>query len=243
MSEPEMDLADIWKEAFLGWHAKQAEEEKYAQMLELPQCRHQRYEHYSEGTVVCVKCGLELTSFVPQRLDYIPENYRKIPVYRRVHHFNERTSQWLCLDAPPPAELMAKCKAEIKLPATKGKIRAVLRKHKQQKYIEKWIHIFCYIGDTPTPSVCSFKLQRLRELFPLVESAFLSHKPPSRKSIISYNFIFMRLLQLLELPEHYKWFPQLKSRQKLMHIDGIWRDMCRTIGSEHTPLPASKSLR
>jgi hypothetical protein len=245
MEDPELDLAEIWRDAFMGWHQKQEEEEKLNRVYALPhqECKHERYEHYSEGTIVCVKCGEELSSFVPQRLEYIPEGHRRIPVYRRIHHFNERMSQWLCMDSAPPMAIMQFCKDEIKAPVTKTKIRAALRKAKGQKYIEKWIHIYCFITQHPAPSVCSFKLQRIRELFPYVETAFLSHKPPTRKSIISYNYIFVRLLQMLEMQDQFKWFPLLKSRVKLQCINGIWRNMCTTIGIEYTDLPTFKSLR
>ena len=63
------------------------------------------------------------------------------------------------------------------------------------------------------------------------------------KCIINYNFLFVRMLQCLNMSEHYKWFPMLKSKAKVRALDEIWKGMCKSMGVEYVPLPSFKSLR
>jgi hypothetical protein len=91
------------------------------------------------------------------------------------------------------------------------------------------------------------QIAAMKEMFLLWEQAFMSNKPTTRKCIINYNFIFVdlfvRMLQCLNMTEHYKWFPMLKSKAKVRVLDGIWKDMCKSMGVEYLPLPSFRSLR
>ena len=83
----------------------------------------------------------------------------------------------------------------------------------------------------------------MKEMFLLWEQAFNANRPATRKCIINYNFLFVRMLQCLNMSEHYKWFPMLKSKAKVRALDEIWKGMCLSMGVEYLPLPSFKSLR
>jgi hypothetical protein len=164
-------------------------------------------------------------------------------IYKRKHHFSERISQWLCQDRSVPQFVIDLVKGSTKSNLTKTAIRHVLRKNGLQTYIENWIQIYCRATGEIIEAPDSQILEKMKDLFIHIEVAFLVHRPANRKSMMSYNFIFLRLLQHFNLKEHYKWFPPLKSRLKIKTTDDIWKSICKFTDMSYQPLPAVRSLR
>ena len=131
----------------------------------------------------------------------------------------------------------------VKGTVTKTAIRAVLREIHARKYIENWIEIYCKITNTPYPAPDTYKLECMKELFSQYEVAFMKLKPEYRKAMLNYNYVFVRLLQTVNMPEHFKWFPPLKSRVKLRVLDAVYDSMCGYLGTTRIPLPVGKTLR
>ena len=71
----------------------------------------------------------------------------------------------------------------------------------------------------------------------------MKNRPPGRKCILHYNYIFHRLFEVHGLPQYFKWFPPLKSKAKLQVLDKMWHDMTCTLGMTMTPLAQNDSLR
>jgi hypothetical protein len=235
----EVDYAEIWKQAFEAKWDVEMEEKEHP-----PQCKHkERYTYYTDGYQVCLDCGLILHECVFEQNAYLP-NHRYKTVYQRLHHFNERLSQFLANEPPVPKEIVAQVRAIIGGgTVTKTKIRAALRQLKAPKYIERWVAIWCTITGEPAPVIQSMDMEHMRSMFVQIERAFMTHKPANRKAMINYNFVFVRILQTLNLPQYYRFFPQLKSKAKFKYIDGIWHDMCKWLNIPHLPFPHIKSLR
>ena len=210
-------------------------------------CIHTPFEDVANGDVVCTKCGLVIADKVFTALEYTgaTHTYYRKSVYRRAHHFNERVYQWTCRDPPVDKMILFLVTNELKdqHPITKTKIRMALRKHGGVRYIERWIQIYVHVTGTEAPSPSSMQVAAMKEMFLLWEQAFMANKPATRKCIINYNFLFVRMLQCLNMSEHYKWFPMLKSKAKVRALDEIWKGMCASMGVEYMPLPSFKSLR
>ena len=210
-------------------------------------CIHTPYEDVTNGDVVCTKCGLVICDKVYTILEFTgaTHTYVRKSVYRRAHHFNERIYQWTCRDPPVDKEILSLVTSDLKgdLPITKTKIRMALRKHGGVKYIERWIQIYVHVTKCESPTPSSIQVAAMKEMFLLWEQAFNANKPATRKCIINYNFLFVRMLQTLNMTEHYKWFPMLKSKAKVRTLDEIWKGMCKSMGLPHLPIPSFKSLR
>lgn len=205
------------------------------------------YHDEREGDTVCVDCGLVVAENALSKREYLVATHttKHKSVYRRIHHFNERINQWMCQDPPVPNELIAQIKPELlaNLPVNKTKIRAVLHKYSGVKYIERWLQIYCRVTGHVVPTPGYMVREAMKQMFILHEAAFEACKPPGRKCIINYNLLFVRMLQLLNLSEHYKYFPMLKSKAKVRHLDGVWQNMCKQMGVAYLPLPSCKTLR
>jgi hypothetical protein len=105
------------------------------------------------------------------------------------------------------------------------------------------VSIWCELTGEKPPVLNGDEVQRMRSLFVLVERAFMVHKPDNRKAMIHYNFVFVRMLQILNLPHLYRFFPQLKSKSKFRHIDAVWECMCKWLNVPYLPFPHVKGLR
>eukprot|EP00741_Cyanophora_paradoxa_P011924 tig00020567_g11522.t1 len=109
---------------------------------------------------------------------------------------------------------------------SKDNIRQVLRALKQQKYIERWAQIKWRITGERPPPMSAEDMDRVQEMFALVEVPFSMFKSQGRKNMLNYNYVFRQIFVLLDLPQHLPFFPLLKSRQKLSELDSIWNRIC-----------------
>lgn len=162
--------------------------------------------------------------------------------YKRRTYCNERLSQWRRQEPPvPPMHML-----EIKLTyvhdtdfdtdylLTKEDISVILSKCKAHyggfpygtKYLEKWISIRHELqGIKGSAHSCTdMHVHEIRDKFIKVEKAFtqlLSHVK-SRRSMISYNFVFRRIFDLMGHPEWGLDFPVLKNSHKRVEVTAYW---------------------
>jgi hypothetical protein len=66
-------------------------------------------------------------------------------------------------------------------------------------------------------------------MFMEAQEPFKQVCPTQRKNFLSYNYTFYKFLELLGLDEYKKYFPLLKSREKLYLQDEIWREICKIL--------------
>ena len=233
--------------------AAKARRETFEPPTPKPQCGHtDTYTNAKEGEIVCMDCGLVVDAVLCDIFgNTLPQRCVKPrSLYRRKHHFNERLSQWLITTRRVDNETVLKVKELIEMDGhlrttvTKTRIRHALRQLGLAKHIENWIEIHCEITKRPYPVIEGCTLERIREHFLQIETAFEKHRPEGRKCILSYNFIMSRILQVYNLTDHLKWFPPLKSRAKLKQLDVTWQHMARHMGLPSIPPPIfNKSLR
>lgn len=200
---------------------------------------------YEFGTEVCKACGVVKPGGI---IHGVPEAYlMQGSTYKRVHHFNERITQFLCMDRKVPDEVVEQVKewfAQNPTAAiTKARIREALRSKGNGRYAEKWISIYCKLTGTPRPTLTPSQVETMRHMFYGIEVAFLRHRPQSRKSMLNYNFIFVRQLQMLGKHDYLKFFPMLKSKTKVRFLDGVWRGIAKDLNWEYKPLPTAKLFR
>jgi hypothetical protein len=204
-------------------------------------------EDVRENNVTCISCGMVVDSNnIVSLSTWRPgTEMARRSIYKRRHHFNERLVQLMCQDRVVPPKLLERAKREIMPPYSKTKIRVFLRKERMQRYIENWIQVYCYLQNIPPPGkvLNCHEVLWLNDTFLQVESSFLKVKPATRSSMLNYNFIFVRLLQMLGHKSLLQWFPQLKSRAKTRVLDKIWHDITVHMDLPYHPLPTVKSLR
>ena len=55
------------------------------------------------------------------------------------------------------------------------------------------------------------------------------------KTFLSYSYVLYKFCELLSEDKYLKYFPLLKSKEKLYQQDVIWKKMCETLMWEYIP--------
>jgi len=217
--------------------SKNKVEESICDICQLP-----KVLQYKESKYICTRCGIEDTTLLdsdrPSFKDPPPEsNYF---AYKRINHFNELLAQFQAKESTHiPKEVFEMIRKELKKERKTVKhldydlVQRYLKKHSDKKYNQYYDHIFHIInrlnGDKPlnmSPEMES----NLRFLFLQIQEPFEKYCPPERKNFISYNFVFYKFCQLLGYKEFLKYFPLLKSKEKLYEQEKIWQKIMDDIG-------------
>lgn len=77
--------------------------------------------------------------------------------------------------------------------------------------------------------------QRLRNMFKEIQGPFSEVSPPDRKNFLSYSYVLHKFVELLGHDQYKKYFPLLKSRDKLNQQDKIWKKITEKLNWEYIP--------
>lgn len=205
-------------------------------------CQVPKVLQYKESKYICPQCGLEEVTFIdsdrPSFKDPPPDaNYF---AYKRINHFNELLAQFQAKESTHiPKEVFDTIRKELKKERKSVKqldfdlVKTYLKKHADKHYNQYYDHIFHIInrlnGDKPLNMTPEME-NNLRYLFLQIQKPFDKFCPEERKNFISYNFVFYKFCKLLGYKEFLKYFPLLKSKDKLYEQEKIWQKIMTEIG-------------
>ena len=75
--------------------------------------------------------------------------------------------------------------------------------------------------------------ERLRIMFKDIQKPFDDNCPTERKNFLSYSYVLYKFCELLSEDKYLKYFPLLKSKEKLYQQDLIWNKICNTLHWEY----------
>ena len=199
-------------------------------------CNTAREEISSEGILVCPKCGSEeyalVVSDFPSFRD--PPKERNNYAYKKINHLNEILNQFQAKESTIiPEDVMHEVILEIRKRrinniADLGEedIRQILKKLGRSKYYEHRAHILSRLNGNPPPTITPEIEEKIRAMFQEIQAPFLLYCPDDRTNFLSYSYILYKFFELLELDEYKVFFPLLKSRDRLIAHDQIWKKIC-----------------
>lgn len=200
------------------------------------QCNISREEITAEGILVCPKCGSEEYALVvsdsPGFRD--PPKERNNYAYKKMNHLNEILNQFQAKESTKiPDEVMNEVICEIKKRRIdnialldESHIREILKKLERNRYYEHATHILSRLNGNPPPTITAEIEEKIRAMFQEIQAPFLLYCPDDRRNFLSYAYIIYKFLELLELDEYKVHFPLLKSRDRLIAHDQIWKKIC-----------------
>ena len=200
------------------------------------QCNTAREEITSEGILVCPKCGSEeyalVVSDFPSFRD--PPKERNNYAYKKINHLNEILNQFQAKESTViPEDVMNEVILEIRkrridniADLTEEDIRHILKKLNRSKYYEHRAHILSRLNGNPPPTITPEIEEKIRAMFQDIQAPFLIYCPNDRTNFLSYSYILYKFFELLELDEYKVYFPLLKSRDRLIAHDIIWKKIC-----------------
>jgi len=200
------------------------------------QCNIAREELSEEGILVCPKCGSEeymlVISDFPSFRD--PPKERNNYAYKKINHLNEILNQFQAKESTIiPDEVMNEIICEIKKRRIRNvaelvekDMREILKKLNRSKYYEHATHILSRLNGNPPPTITPEIEEKIRNMFQEIQAPFLLYCPDDRTNFLSYSYILFKFFELLELDEYKVYFPLLKSRDRLIAHDEIWKKIC-----------------
>jgi hypothetical protein len=208
-------------------------------------CNVAREEISSEGILVCPRCGSEeyalVVSDFPSFRD--PPKERNNYAYKKINHLNEILNQFQAKESTIiPEEVMNEVILEIRkrrisniADLSEDDIRQILKKLGRSKYYEHRAHILSRLNGNPPPTITPEIEEKIRAMFQEIQAPFLLYCPDDRTNFLSYSYILYKFFELLELDEYKAFFPLLKSRDRLIAHDQIWKKICDYLSWEFWP--------
>lgn len=191
---------------------------------------------HSEGITFCSSCNtVEKTLLEVEKPSYKePPTEVTYYAYRRINHLNEWLNQSQGKEYTDiPQEIIDQIIIELNkqkvvnmATVTQEHIKRILKKMKCNKYYEHSAYILYKLNGIPPPRLGEELEEKLRQMFYLIEEPYSRHASPTRKNFLSYSYVLHKFLQLLGKEEFLKYFPLLKSRDKLHLQEMIWKKIC-----------------
>jgi len=207
------------------------------------------FDHKS-STEVCLNCGLTNDIIVGDEtnISMYTENLEQVSVfnYKRNNHFQECLNQLQAKENTTIPPIIIQKLAEefkkynIKDPKlfTPELVKVYLRKLEYNKYYEHIPTIINEFCGLPAPKLTPELEQQLKIMFDETQIPFEKYRLqicPQRKNFLNYNYVFYKMLELLNKDEFLTCFPLLKSREKLYEHDLIWKGICNDLRWQFIP--------
>lgn len=211
-------------------------------------CNTQMISLQHDAIMICEKCGYQELLLVEQNRPIMKQNTKDTShfSYKRINHFREWCNQVQGKESTDiPDEIFEKILNEIKKEKitdtktiTYAKMREILKRLRINKYYEHINYIINRINGIPTPSFSPDLEEKLCNMFRDIQGPFLKHCPKERKNFLSYSYVLYKFFQILKLNEYLRFFPLLKSKQKLYNQDEVWKNICKELNYEFIPSPS-----
>jgi|UniRef100_A0A6C0CBT2 hypothetical protein len=208
-------------------------------------CKNQMTCLQHDAIIICNICGYQELLLVEQNRPILKQNTKDTShfSYKRINHFREWCNQVQGKESTDiPDEIFEKILTEIKKEKimdtktiTYNKMRDILKRLRINKYYEHINYIINRINGIPTPQFSQELEDKLCNMFRNIQAPFLKHCPKDRKNFLSYSYVLYKFFQILGLNEYLKYFPLLKSREKLYVQDQIWKKICIELNYEIIP--------
>jgi hypothetical protein len=113
------------------------------------------------------------------------------------------------------------------------KIRKYLKKLKYNKYYEHIPHILNRLNGLPPPVLTKETEEKLRSMFKQIQAPFMKVCPKNRKNFLSYSYVLYKFVELLGLDDFKSQLTVLRSREKLMNQELIFKNICKELNWEY----------
>ena len=205
------------------------------------------FHFHDTSDLVCDGCGRIIATLISEELTYLEEQETSEKIvnysYKRENHFNEWLSQFQAQETTTiPPEVIDQLRNELKKmkikalsEITHARVRTLLKKLKLNKYYEHVPYIANIMSGIKPPSMPQELEERLRIMFKDIQKPFDDNCPTERKNFLSYSYVLYKFCELLSEDSYLKYFPLLKSKEKLYQQDVIWKKICSVLNWEYIP--------
>lgn len=188
-----------------------------------------------DGFLVCYQCGAcdngvvhaEDLSFKEMR-DY---EYRPQFTYDKQSHLDDWLRRFQSKENRAiPQDILDKVQGEARKERlsdltllTEDRVKRYLKKLGLNEYYDNVIGIINRINGRPPFKLTPEIEQKIKTMFQQIQKPYEKYKPVGRKNFLSYSYVIHKIFQILGLHEFAKYFPLLKSMDKLRQQDDIFK--------------------
>uniref|UniRef100_A0A6C0H7H6 Uncharacterized protein n=1 Tax=viral metagenome TaxID=1070528 RepID=A0A6C0H7H6_9ZZZZ len=115
---------------------------------------------------------------------------------------------------------------------SEDKVKRYLKKLGLNEYYDNIISIINRINGRPPFKLTKEIEDKIKSMFQQIQDPFEKYKPPGRKNFLSYSYTLHKFFQILGLHEFSKYFPLLKSADKLRQQDEIFKKIVAEIAEK-----------
>ena len=200
----------------------------------------------ARAEMVCPACGQVLA--YQEDLEPTPDDHTRTTMissfsYKRNNHFMEHVSTLQGRENTSiPDEVIAKVRQEFEKARmtkpeniTQPRVRQFLKKLGYSKLYEHSWCIVSMLGGQGVAQIPPELEAKLKQMFQQIQAPFERCKPPGRKNFLSYSYVLRKMCELLGEDTYLPHLPLLKSREKLIAADRIWKDICQELKWQYVP--------
>lgn len=205
-------------------------------------CGNEMCVNNNDGIIVCDKCGNVERILIESEIPSYKDSGADKPIYpyKRLNHFMECINQFQAkenINIPDEVyDKIIKCFKRKRINDFKSlslnDVRDVLKSLKMNKYYEHVSFIYSKISGNPPPRLTYTEENKLKTLFKKVDKSFIKYCPKDRSNFFNYNYLLHKLFRIMNMEQYLIYFPLLKSKEKLMKQEEIWKLVCKDIGVE-----------
>lgn len=201
-------------------------------------CKIEKILDFGKSSYVCPNCGdMEIIILDEDR------QIKEYSPYKRLNHFREWLNQFQAKESTEiPESVFTDLVNEINRnriinlsDLNRDLMQNMLKKLGYNHLYEHIPYIINKLSNLPPPKINGEIENNFLKMFMLIQEPWELYKPQGRKNFLSYSYILYKFCELLELDELLQYFPLLKSPQKLMEQDQVWKKFCKFLKWEFYP--------
>jgi hypothetical protein len=208
-------------------------------------CHIAQIEDTLNSMYICQQCGNCIFGLIDsENTSYMNNPLIEIPTfsYRRYDHFVEWLNKFHNIEkSKVPEKIFSIIKLELDklhidyLKINQHNILSILKKSGHSKYNSQIVQIVNVIKNKKNPKLPKHIEYKLKVMFLQTQKPFTKNCPNNRRNFLSYAYVIRKFLELLKQYKYIKYFPLLKSKEKLYNQDVIWKSMCNELKWKYYP--------
>lgn len=151
-------------------------------------------------------------------------------VYKRINYFNDWLKQIQASEnSDIPNKLITRLREELSKRSIKDLsklkpylVKKILKELKEPKYYENINLIISKLTNKPPVIIPTNVIEKMKIMFSSIQEPYEKLKG-TRTNFFSYSYILYKFCELLDIKEYLKCLQLLKSRDKILHHDILWK--------------------
>ncbi|KAG5192192.1 poxvirus late transcription factor VLTF3 like-domain-containing protein [Tribonema minus] len=198
-------------------------------------CNRPRVIDTRQATATCSRCGDS------QTFNVIDRSFREgTSLHTRSNHFRDHLKRFAARETTTiEDDVLEAIRTELRKRVyddasfkniSQDEVRDVLKRLSLSHLYNHSTRIWTLLTGHQPPELTETQEHDLVTMFAMIQAPFEKHKPKERSNMLSYSYVISQCAKLLGYHDIARAFKLLKSREKVLFQDAIWREICAELG-------------